>query len=72
MKTEAMTARRSQKQLQGVIASGGKARAGNSDPGRKVSWKCRASLVKKEEKALALLGDLNKLFIDIQTKNEEF
>jgi type II secretory pathway component GspD/PulD (secretin) len=71
MKAEAMTDKKSQKQLQGVIASAEKLVQEiqiqeEQSPGN------RASLVKKEEKALALLGDLNKLFIDIQTKNEEF
>jgi Flp pilus assembly secretin CpaC len=71
MKEESMTDKKSQRQLQGVI---------NSAEMLIKEIQCQEeespgnlnALVKKEEKALAALADLNKLFLDTRRKDEEF
>lgn len=71
LKQEAMTDKKTQGQLEGVIASAQMLIAEiqlqeEQSPGNV------GALVKKEEKALLLLGDLNKVFIDTTKKDNEY
>lgn len=71
LKEESMTDKKTQSQLEGVIASAQMLVAEiqlqeEESPGNV------GVLVKKEEKALLLLGDLNKVFVDTTKKDKEF
>lgn len=71
LKEESMTDKKTQSQLEGVIASAQMLIAEiqlqeEQSPGN------LGALVKKEEKALLLLGDLNKIFVETNKKDKEF
>lgn len=71
MKEESMTDKKTQKQLKGVIASA-EMLIKEIQLLEEQSPAHRGTLVKQEEKGLASLADLNKLFLDTQKKDEEF
>lgn len=71
LKEESMTDKKTQEQLKGVIASAEMLiqeiqTQEEQSPGN------LTALVRKEEKALALLGELNEVYVDTRKKDKEF
>jgi type II secretory pathway component GspD/PulD (secretin) len=71
MKEESLTDKKSQKQLKGVITAA-EMLIKEIQLLEEQSPAHRNTLVKQEEKGLASLAELNKVFLDTQKKNEEF